>query len=96
MEAIWKWQIDVTDFQEVDVPLGTVLLTAAAQHDNNSFAGSIVLYGRVPDTTVTETETWKVYVIGTGNPFPHGAQSGIYAGTLVFSLFVWHVYVCRP
>lgn len=86
MQTIWKFPINVTDEQQINVPKGARFLTAQFQH------GNLCLWAQVDDSAFTERRT--IRVIGTGHPIPDAASLQYIAsvqtmgGNLVFHVFI--------
>lgn len=87
--TIWKFPLELTDTQQVEMPIGTQILTAQIQN------GSIMLWGIVPDDEVNKCSTMllTIEIHGTGSTTrsPHGLT---YIGTVQShdGMFVWHVF----
>ena len=59
---IWKWTLDLTDVQTVEVPAGAKLLSAQVQHDEPQ------LWALCDENAPKEPR--KIALYGTGNPIP--------------------------
>lgn len=81
--TIWKYQLTLTDRQQVSMPPGAQILSAHLQH------GLICLWA-VVDGNRTERVNRDIEIFGTGNPIPHGRRAFI--GSIVQNPFVWHVF----
>jgi len=82
---IWKYELQVTDMQQVEVPKGAKLLSVANQN------GALCLWAIVDASKPRETR--HIEIIGTGNPVP--TDMGVdrkFIGTAVINPFVWHVF----
>ena len=82
---IWKYELQVTDMQPVEMPKGAELLSVANQN------GTLCLWAKVDADK--ERETRHIEIIGTGNPIPQ--DMGVdrrFIGTAVVNPFVWHVF----
>ena len=85
MRTIYKYPLQITDFQTVKVPAGASPLTAQMQGDQ------LCLWAMI-DTDVKETVDAVVKIFGTGNPVELDGEWG-YMGSVQQSIFVWHVFV---
>jgi hypothetical protein len=82
---IWKYDLQITDMQQVEMPKGAELLSVANQD------GALRLWAKVDADK--ERESRYIEVIGTGNPIPQ--DMGVdrrFIGTAMLSPFVWHVF----
>jgi hypothetical protein len=84
MQRIFKYELELTDEQEVTMPREAVILSVAEQH------GRLCLWAQVTPDNMLERRTVRIY--GTGNPLP--TIEGTFVGTVVMSdrTFVWHVF----
>ena len=81
---IFKWPLQTTDFQEIEMPIGAEILCVQMQH------GRPQVWALVDETNVTENRSF--ITCGTGNPVPEniGEYIGTYQienGVLVFHVF---------
>jgi hypothetical protein len=83
---IWKWTLQVTDLQQVQMPRGAQVLSVQMQ------GGAPQLWALVDEKASTEPRTFATY--GTGNPMPEVADYGrfvdtyqMHGGSLVFHVF---------
>ena len=83
--TIWKYVINIIDYQEIYPPSGSKILTVQVQN------GKCCLWILV-DKTITTTSKRRLFIYGTGSPMP--TDPGLYLGTfqlnkgeLVFHLF---------
>lgn len=60
-QVIWKYQLEVKDVQEIELPQGSALLSVQVQN------GNPCLWALVYNTEA-EKETIRLRTIGTGNP----------------------------
>lgn len=81
MKSIWKFPIDITDEQILDVPIGWKPLTIMSQH------GQLCIWAEVD---VMAKQQVIVSVLGTGNP--RTGIEGEYIGSVITGPFVWHIY----
>lgn len=86
---IWKFELSITDVQEVDIPFPARVLSVGNQRDE------LVLWALVdPDD---ELMTVKIRIVGTGNPFDFelfdDARQAKFIGTVLMGNgLVWHVF----
>jgi len=85
MRRIWKWKLERTDAQILDLPKGAEILTVQVQND-------IPQLWAMVDDSVTETERRHIAMYGTDHPIysKHGKYIGtiqLYSGKLVFHVF---------
>lgn len=88
--AAWKFPLEITDEQTVDMPKGAKMLTAQVQPgggDWNTF--TLCVWAEV-DTMEGRDEERTIYICGTGHSIPEKATR--YIGTAQTGPLVWHVY----
>lgn len=86
LTQIWKFPLQIIDYQEIDIPYPATILSVAEQH------GNIVLYALVkPGETLTHR--CEVWIIGTGHDVPL-APSANFVGTvkLLNGALMFHVF----
>lgn len=81
MKSIYKYELAITDSQQIAMPAGSKILTAQAQN------GVVCLWAEV-DADVKE-EFRHFRFVGTGHQLPDGLR---YIATVQTAIFVWHVY----
>lgn len=91
METIWKYKLQITDEQEVEMPAFADILTVQKGQDEDD----IFLYAIV--NPEAEKETREILIFGTGNPLPsdvHFDVNCVYIGTVQTHNhnLVWHVF----
>lgn len=81
---IWKWTLEITDRQELHMPVGAKLLTVQMQH------GKPCIWALCDENHERALRTIAIY--GTGNPMPE--NPGEYVGTFQVDsgLLVFHVF----
>lgn len=86
METVWKFSLEVTDEQHIEIPNGAEILTV----QTNGKDGQPYLYAKV-DTERT-LERKKIITRGTGHKL--SILTGKYIGTYQYNegLFVFHVF----
>lgn len=81
--TIWKYPLEITDEQFVDVPRGAAPLTVDFQGDQ------LCMWAYVDPGN--EKSRMRVHIYGTGNPIPPG-RAETYVGTASNDGLVWHVF----
>ena len=83
-KAIWKFMINITDTQEIPMPIGAEILTVQSQ------CGTPCLWARVSPGFKKENRT--IIMIGTGHSIRH--ETGRYIGTFQIDngALVFHVF----
>lgn len=86
---IWKFPLELTDTQQINVPLGTKILTAQIKDGEITMWGIVPL---VPDCREAEPLTVEIHGTGTSDRPSEGLT---YVGTVQShaGLFVWHVFI---
>lgn len=82
---IWKWPLILTDYQSVDVPEGSEILTVQVQHGNPQLWA-------LCDEEETTMETLHIGMFGTGNPVPNNTGEYISTIQLFEDQLVFHVF----
>ena len=84
MRRIYKYRLEITDYQRIELPVGARLLHVGEQ------SGELYLWAMV--WTTNNTEPCQVRIFGTGNPVYSG-DLGEFVGTVQMSSgLVWHVF----
>lgn len=84
MKIIWKFPIELTDEQRIEIPAGSKILSAQVQN------GQICIWAIVDDSEV-ETEYRPVAIVGTGNKL--WCFDWEFVGTVQQGDFVWHIFI---
>ena len=84
MKRIYKYPIQITDEQEIQMPFGAEVIHAGLDPQ-----GTPCLWAKVE--SVNSPEPVSVLVVGTGKPMPHAADRHV--GSFVQGPFVWHVFL---
>jgi len=86
-QAIWKYELAITDYQTVAMPEGAEVLFVEKQQG--------ILYLWAKCTTKNPVHDRGFWIVGTGHPLPY--HLGRYIGSVVSSdsPFVWHVFEDR-
>ena len=87
MKTIWKFQLETTDKQSIEMPIGAVILSVQTQHD------ILCMWAMVDTEDVKETRFFEVF--GTGHEVhcdmgvmrKHIGTYQVSGGNLVFHLF---------
>lgn len=83
---IWKYELAVTDRQDIEMPERAELLSVGSQRE------SVCLWAMV-DASIDRRKTRTIEIIGTGNPVYQDMGVGrTFIGTVIDEPFVWHVF----
>ena len=86
MKTIYKYPLEITDYQYVRLPIRSKIISVGNQN------GRLVLWAMV-DTSQTEYDR-SVIIKGTGNPIESEELTGYtYIGTVQIAWLVWHVFI---
>ena len=85
MKVIYKYTLELVDFQFVDMPKNAKILSAQVQHGQPRLWAvcdpELPMQGR------------RVFMIRTGNPLFNGLAPGVvYIDTIQDGILVWHVF----
>jgi len=86
--TIWKFCLEVTDYQCLDMPRGAHLLSVQTQD------GVPQLWAIVDPSAVKENRF--ILTVGTGNPMPAGCGSFLGTYQLYLGKQVYHVFEGLP
>ena len=86
MKKIYKYPLEITDTQFVELPLGAKILTAQMQ------GNQLCLWAIVNTLPGAVKKNRRIEIIGTGNPMPTGeleyiSTFQVYGGGLIFHVF---------
>lgn len=84
MRIIYKYVLEVTDYQAIELPKGTKILDFQQQN------GLICMWALVD--TDKPKELRRFWIIGTGHPVPDGWDLSYYLATVQVSGYVWHIF----
>ena len=84
MNSIWKFELEVTDEQLIEIPAGSLLLDVQVQH------GTPCLWARVEPEA--EKVKRRIFTHGTGHPVPETTGDYIGSYQLQGGAFVGHVF----
>jgi hypothetical protein len=79
---IWKYELEVTDFPQLFLPIGSEILSVGNQN------GLLCVW--VKCNPQEPKEAFHFAIVGTGNPMPDNL--GCFLGTVQMPPFVWHVF----
>ncbi len=90
MKRIFKYQLKLTDEQELKLPKSASILSVINQN------GVPTVYVLIDDEE-KETFTWNFYIVGTGNPADHIDYHSSFKilhflNTIQIDPFVWHIF----
>lgn len=93
---IYRYPLDITDYQTVAMPLGYRILSVAPGRTRNHLNEPTVdMWAQVPE--VAPSVGAHIYIVGAGNPMPKIlSQDARFIGTAVMGALVWHVFEARP
>jgi len=86
MKTVYKYELQLTDYQRITVPCAGLSDILQVGLDPK---GQLCIWCLV-QTHATLTETYDIFIVGTGNPVPNEAK--IHLGSVVQGPFVWHVF----
>ena len=88
MQTIWKYELIITDIQEIEIPKNSHILTVQTQR------GMPCIWAIIDSEA--EKSKLKIYTFGTGNPIPRNFN-GEYIGTYLVKNdeLVFHVFSKR-
>jgi hypothetical protein len=81
--VIWKYKLEITDLQSVQMPVGAIVLSVHRQGPD------LCLWSMVDPSEPMQARHFEVH--GTGNQMPDGGKR-LYVGTVVVGALVWHVF----
>lgn len=84
--TVWKYPLDLTDVQEVEMPSFTRPLVVGDQD------GILTLWAWC-DRDAPKVKR-KIVIVGTGNRAPPPGNAD-YVGTVMMGEYVWHVFLMR-
>lgn len=83
---VWKWALEITDLQTLELPVGAKILTVQLQREAPQLWA-------LCDGTETRKELRQFAIYGTGNPVMHGGRATyistfqLFAGSAIFHVF---------
>jgi len=87
MKTIWKYELETTDYQMIQIPKPAKVLSVSNQ------GNQIVLYAEVDSDSISEKGV-EVWIHGTGHEFK-APENSRFIGTvkLMDGVLIFHVYV---
>ena len=90
-QSIWKFELEVRDYQIIEMPKGARILTVQSQHE-------IPCVWAICDTETYKKENIEFEIYGTGHPFYEGIHFGkkqSYIGTFQLrgGSFIGHLFL---
>lgn len=89
MKTIYKYNLQVTDVQQIILPKGAKILCVQTQRNN------LAMWAEVDTDEITETESVIIGMFGTGHPIPQQMEyNRHYISTFQIEngALVFHVY----
>lgn len=86
MRTIYKYELKITDKQEIDIPDKFRILSVQLQND-------IICVWAIVHTEREQLPT-LFHIVGTGHPLSHHWTAKDHIGTVQQGPYVWHVF-CR-
>ncbi len=84
-KTIWKFELKITDTQDVKMPSGTKILSVQNQNNKACLWGLLVPNGN--------NELRTIEIFGTGSIIPYdGGVERVFIGTIQDGTLVWHVF----
>ncbi|MGZ4161015.1 MAG: DUF7352 domain-containing protein [Neobacillus sp.] len=91
MYTVWKYTLNATQKQQIDMPLGSKILNAELQHEE------IVLYALINKADVGMTEDREIIVLGTGHEIDEDLTKYQFVNTVVMNngYLMFHVFASK-
>jgi hypothetical protein len=83
---IWKYPLEMTDTQRVQMPKGAQILTAQMQGQ------TLCLWALVDCGSVLSKDDREIEIIGTGNPISDASRRYIATVQMCGGGLVWHIF----
>lgn len=87
--CIWKFTLEVTDRQAIEMPAGAEILDVQIQRISDD--SRLLCLWAIVDSRA-EREMRSIAIVGTGNPMSLDLSAEDYIGTVQDGMFVWHVF----
>lgn len=84
MRTIWKFPLEVTDLQTIQMPVDAHFLSVGQQDDE------LMLWALVDPENQLIPTTFAIY--GTGHPIGAAESDEYHVGTVQVGPYVWHVF----
>lgn len=95
MQTIWKYELQITDEQELKIPPNADILSVAYQRNNDEQRDMLCLWAMVQPSRLQMSRFIEIH--GTGNPSIDPQYTRIFIGTVVMpNNLVWHVFERVP
>ncbi len=85
MKRIFKYPLDLTSFQTVQLPVGSKIISVGNQ------CNKLRMWVEV-DPEQRDTQTRKIVVVGTGHTLPDVELRFIGTVPINEGTFIWHIY----
>ena len=82
--TIWKYQLQITDQQQVFMPKGAVILSAGVDNENK-----LCIWAAVNPKAPKHVRA--IRIVGTGNPF-EDSDMYRFVGTVPMYPLIWHIF----
>lgn len=86
MQTIYKYKLAVTDFQQIELPLGAKVLSVGLDP-----SGDVCLWAKV-HRKETATYDAAIAIVGTGNDAEMSDRYK-FMGTVKQGPFMWHIFI---
>lgn len=83
MKTIYKYQLNIVDIQQIEIPSGSIILSVGKDPQ-----GKVCAWAKVDTSASIEIRT--LFIVGTGNPAPD--DKSVFIGTVTDGPFVWHIF----
>jgi hypothetical protein len=95
MQTIWKYELELTDVQQLRMPLHAVILSVAYQRNLQEQRDMLCLWALVDPTRSHVPRTIEIH--GTGNHSIDPQYTQLFIGTVPMpNGLVWHVFERVP
>jgi len=84
---IFKYRLDITDEQQVRMPLDARVLSLGLDP-----AEAVCIWAMV-NPRIATIHNYDVRIVGTGNPFDNTVELMDFLGTVNQDSFMWHVFL---
>ena len=86
MRTIYKYELEVTDYQDIPMPLCAQILTIQVQHDKPCIWALV--------NTERPIQKQRIFICGTGHPYDENFDRylgtfQLHSGSLVFHVFTY-------
>lgn len=84
MKTIWKFPLELTDLQSIEMPQGSEILSVQMQRE------TLCLWALAEPSLKREIHI--IEIAGTGNPLPDAKRRFIGTAQMKGGTFVWHIF----